>query len=125
MIRCGRRRYDAAPKGIAPVRAEEGETRMTEVGWFVYIVECADDTLYAGVTTDAAARVAKHNDGSGAKYTRTRRPVELVYVEPASDRGAALAREHAIKKMSAADKRSLVASTSNGVKALVTPSLKR
>lgn len=82
---------------------------MTESTWFVYIVECADDTLYAGVATDTQARVAKHNAGDGAKYTRTRRPVELVYVEPASGRGAALAREHAIKKMSAAEKRSLIA----------------
>lgn len=82
---------------------------MTERDWFVYIVRCADDTLYAGVATDAEARVAKHNDGSGAKYTRTRRPVELVYVEPASGRGAALAREHEIKRMSAAGKRSLIA----------------
>ncbi len=96
-----------------------------ERDWFVYIVECADATLYAGVTTDAQARVAKHNDGSGAKYTRTRRPVELVYVEPASDRGAALAREHEIKRMSSAEKRSLVASASSRVKALVTPPSKR
>jgi putative endonuclease len=82
---------------------------MTESSWFVYIVECADDTLYAGVATNTEARVAKHNAGEGAKYTRTRRPVELVYVERASGRGAALAREHEIKKMSAAEKRSLIA----------------
>lgn len=76
--------------------------------WFVYIVECADGTLYAGVAKNAEARVAKHNDGSGAKYTRTRRPVELVYLEPALDRGAALKREHAIKRMSAGEKWQLV-----------------
>ena len=76
--------------------------------WFVYVVECADGTLYAGVAKNAEARVAKHNDGSGAKYTRTRRPVELVYLEPASDRGAALKREHQIKRMSAGEKRQLV-----------------
>jgi len=76
--------------------------------WFVYIVECADGTLYAGVAKNAEARVAKHNDGSGAKYTRTRRPVELVYLEPASDRGTALKREHQIKRMSAGEKRQLV-----------------
>ncbi len=80
-----------------------------ERDWFVYIVRCADDTLYAGVATDAQARVAKHNEGLGAKYTRTRRPVELVYVESANDRSAALVREHAIKRMSAAEKRSLIA----------------
>ncbi len=76
--------------------------------WVVYLVRCADDTLYAGVATDVDARVAKHNDGSGAKYTRTRRPVELVYVEPAADRSAALVREHAIKKMNADEKRRLI-----------------
>ncbi|HEU4929034.1 MAG TPA: GIY-YIG nuclease family protein [Candidatus Krumholzibacteria bacterium] len=76
--------------------------------WFVYIVECADGTLYAGVARNAEARVAKHNDGSGAKYTRTRRPVELVYVEPVTDRGTALKREHEIKRMSAGEKRRLV-----------------
>jgi putative endonuclease len=82
---------------------------MSERDWIVYIVECADATLYAGVTTDAEARVAKHNEGLGAKYTRTRRPVELVYVESAADRSAAQKREHEIKRMSAAEKRALVA----------------
>lgn len=81
----------------------------TESEWFVYILSCADDTLYAGVTTDAEARLAKHNEGIGAKYTRTRRPVELVYLESASDRSAALKREHAIKRMSADEKRRLIA----------------
>ena len=75
--------------------------------WFVYIVECADGTLYAGVAKNAEARVAKHNDGSGAKYTKTRRPVELVYVEAASDHGAALRREHEIKRMTVREKRRL------------------
>lgn len=80
--------------------------------WFVYIVECADGTLYAGVAKNAEARVAKHNDGLGAKYTKTRRPVELVYVEPASDRGAALRREHEIKRMTVREKRRLFGRTS-------------
>lgn len=80
--------------------------------WFVYILACADHTLYAGVTTDAEARVAKHNAGLGAKYTRTRRPVELVFLEPAGDRSAALKREHAIKRMSADEKRELIRSGS-------------
>lgn len=93
---------------------------VSERDWVVYIIECADDTLYAGVTTDAAARVAKHNQGLGAKYTRTRRPVELVYIESAADRGAAQKREHEIKHMSAAEKRLLIAG-----KALATPPSKR
>ena len=89
-----------------------GRTSATSTAageWFVYIVACSDGTLYAGVTTDANARVARHNAGAGAKYTRTRRPVELVYLEPANGRGAALTREHEIKRMSADAKRRLVA----------------
>jgi putative endonuclease len=85
-----------------------------EGGWFVYMVACADGTLYAGVTKDAEARVAKHNEGLGARYTRTRRPVELVYLEPAADRGAALKREHQIKGMSAEEKRRLLEAGSLG-----------
>lgn len=81
---------------------------MTESPWVVYLVECSDESLYAGITTDVEARVAKHNQGSGAKYTRTRRPVALVYAEQAVDRGAALKREHEIKRMSAAEKRRLI-----------------
>jgi len=76
--------------------------------WFVYVVRCSDKTLYTGVTTDAGRRVDEHNDGRGARYTRSRAPVELVYLEKAADRGAALKREHEIKSMSAFEKRLLV-----------------
>lgn len=75
--------------------------------WYVYILQCADRTLYTGVTTDITARVVTHNAGKGAKYTRGRLPAVLVYQEKASDRGAALRREHAIKKMRAEEKRQL------------------
>jgi putative endonuclease len=75
----------------------------------VYILRCADRTLYTGVTTDTDKRLADHNAGRGARYTRVRRPVHLVYVEPATDRGAALRRESEIKRMRATDKRRLVA----------------
>lgn len=78
-------------------------------GWFVYIVRCADRSLYTGVTTEPERRVAEHNDGRGARYTRSRGPVTLVYVEEAEDRGAALRREHEIKRMPAAGKRRLFA----------------
>ena len=77
-------------------------------GWFVYIVECSDNTLYTGVATDLEARLAEHNAGRGAKYTRARLPVALVHREKAKDRSAALRREHAIKRMRAAGKRSLI-----------------
>ncbi|HEX5131290.1 MAG TPA: GIY-YIG nuclease family protein [Candidatus Krumholzibacteria bacterium] len=76
--------------------------------WFVYILRCADRTLYTGVTTDAEKRLSDHNSGRGARYTRARLPVCLVYLEPAEDRSAALRRESEIKRMRAADKRRLV-----------------
>lgn len=69
--------------------------------WQVYIVRCADGTLYTGVSTDVARRVAEHNGCGkpGARYTRARRPVTLVYQEAAADRSAAAKREYAIKHM--------------------------
>lgn len=77
--------------------------------WYVYIVRCADRTLYTGVAKDLAGRVAAHNEGRGAKYTRARRPVRLVYSEEAADRAAAQRREHAIKSLTRAAKRALFA----------------
>ena len=72
-------------------------------------MRCADRTLYTGVAKDLAARISAHNDGSGAKYTRSRVPVKLVYRERAADHGAALKRELAIKRLSRAAKQALVA----------------
>lgn len=76
---------------------------------WVYVVRCADDTLYTGYTTDVDRRVDEHNAGTGAKYTRGRRPVELVHAEGYESRSAALRREHAIKTLDPAAKRALVA----------------
>lgn len=76
--------------------------------WYVYIIECIDQSLYTGVARDLEARVTQHNTGAGAKYTRGRRPVRLVYSERAADRSAAQQREHAIKRLSAAAKRALI-----------------
>ncbi len=76
--------------------------------WFVYLVRCKDRTLYTGVTTDVKRRVEEHNDGRGARYTRSRCPVTLVYRERAADRGAALRREYEIKRMTAERKLELV-----------------
>ena len=76
--------------------------------WHVYILRCADRSLYTGVATDVDARLATHNAGKGAKYTRGRLPVKLVYQEAAAGRGAALKREHAIKRMPVAAKRRLI-----------------
>lgn len=65
---------------------------------YVYMVRCADGTLYTGWTTDVARRVAEHNAGRGAAYTRQRGPVELVYCEALPNRSAALRREEEIKR---------------------------
>lgn len=72
--------------------------------WFVYVARCGDGTLYTGVTTDPSRREAAHNTGRGGAYTRTRRPVRLVHLEPAAGRGPALRRELAIKRLSRAEK---------------------
>ena len=76
--------------------------------WYVYILRCADETLYTGVATDLDARVSTHNAGKGAKYTRGRRPVVLVYQETAIDRAAAQRREAEIKRLGVELKRQLV-----------------
>jgi formylglycine-generating enzyme required for sulfatase activity len=78
--------------------------------WFVYIVRCRDGSLYTGVSTDVRARVDAHNDGRGARYTRARRPVTLVHVEPAAGRGAALSREARVKAMRRTAKLALITS---------------
>lgn len=76
--------------------------------WYVYMLLCADQSLYTGVATDVAARLSTHNAGKGAKYTRGRLPVKLVYQEAAAGRGAALQREIAIKRLPVAAKRRLI-----------------
>ena len=70
-------------------------------------MRCADRTLYTGVAKDLPARLRAHNSGGGAKYTRSRLPVKLVYSERARDRGTAQRREHAIKRLPRAAKRAL------------------
>lgn len=77
--------------------------------WFVYILRCADTSLYTGITTNLERRTREHNEGrAGAKYTKVRRPVELVYSEAAANRSDASRREAEIKRMSRADKLLLV-----------------
>lgn len=77
--------------------------------WFVYIVECSDNSYYTGVTTDVKRRLHEHNHTTkGAKYTRCRRPVTLVYHEKTDSRQNACKREYAIKKLKPAHKKTLV-----------------
>lgn len=76
---------------------------------YCYIVECADGTYYTGWAIDPEKRVKIHNQGRGAKYTRMRLPVKLVYVEEQPDRSTAMKRERAIKKMTRSQKQKLIA----------------
>lgn len=79
------------------------------MSFYVYILKCNDNTLYTGYTDDPARRTQVHNAGRGAKYTRSRLPVELVYQEELTDKSAALKREAAIKRLTRAQKLALIA----------------
>lgn len=76
--------------------------------YYVYILRCSDGTLYTGYSNDLERRVKVHNAGKGAKYTRSRLPVELIYWEECEDKSAALRREAAIKGLTRADKLKLI-----------------
>lgn len=78
------------------------------MSYYVYMLRCADGTLYTGYTDDPQRREQVHNSGKGAKYTRARLPVELVYREECPDKSAALRREYAIKQMTRAQKLKLI-----------------
>ena len=74
---------------------------------------CSDDTFYTGVTNDLEKRLIQHNQGKGAKYTRARLPVDVVYTERAPDRGKALKREYEIKQLSRGEKGALIATANS------------
>lgn len=76
--------------------------------WTVYMLRCADDSLYTGIAKDVTARLATHNAGKGAKYTRARLPVRLVWSESAEDRSTATKREIALKKLDRRKKLAMV-----------------
>ena len=84
------------------------KNNANEMSCYCYIVECADGTYYTGWAVDPQKRVAMHNKGRGARYTRTRGPVKLVYVEELPDRKSAMKRETAIKRMNRGMKMKLV-----------------
>ncbi|MGA6826919.1 GIY-YIG nuclease family protein [Nitrospira sp. NS4] len=81
--------------------------------WVVYILECKDKSLYTGITNDLERRLEEHNKGTGAKYTKTRRPSRLRYTEEHDSRSAALKREAAIKSLNRTDKLTLIAARSS------------
>ena len=79
------------------------------MGWQTYIIKCNDGSLYTGITTDLEKRIAAHNAGKGAKYTASRRPIQLLYREEAANRSEASKRENTIKKLNRNDKLALCA----------------
>ena len=80
------------------------------MSWVCYLLRCADDTLYCGITNDIEKRLAAHNAGTAARYTRARGPVEVVFAEDCADRSVASKREMAIKKLTRAEKLALIRS---------------
>jgi putative endonuclease len=77
--------------------------------WYVYVARCRDDTLYCGIARDVAARIAAHDAGTGARYTRGRGPLKVVLVRRCRDQSGALRLEHAIKQLSRTAKQALLA----------------
>src|SRR5690349_8410251 len=90
----------------------------TADSFFIYIVRCADGSLYVGHTSDVASRVKTHNDGKGAVWTACRRPVTLVYSETVASEGAAMRRERQIKRWTRAKKQALIRGDVQALKSL-------
>ena len=84
------------------------EVRALERKWFVYILNCADGTLYTGITNDIDRRIKAHNAGTASKYTRVRRPVSIVYSEEVETKGDALRRELQIKRLTRSEKMAII-----------------
>lgn len=78
------------------------------MSWKLYLLRCGDGTLYCGIALDVDARLAQHRAGKGAKYTRGRGPLELIYTEPCASKNDALKRERAVKRMTRAAKLALI-----------------
>jgi predicted GIY-YIG superfamily endonuclease len=92
----------------SPRQAQSDALPPTNDVWTVYVLRCADGSLYTGITNDPPRRCMQHNAGTASRYTRSRRPVVMVYQEMQSTRGSALRREAAIKALSRAEKEALV-----------------
>ena len=91
-------------------KSKNRKSKQIEEAWFLYILQCGDGTLYTGITKDIERRTKMHNDGKGASYTRTRRPVTLLYQEKCRSRTQALVRECEIKSFPREKKLALVSS---------------
>jgi predicted GIY-YIG superfamily endonuclease len=81
---------------------------VSQEQWVLYVLRCADGSLYTGITNNLHRRMEQHNRGQGAKYTRGRGPVELVYAEACADRSEASKREYVIKQLSLQKKQQLI-----------------
>ncbi|RZF28922.1 GIY-YIG nuclease family protein [Paraburkholderia sp. UYCP14C] len=79
------------------------------MAWFLYLLECSDGSVYTGIATDVAARFDKHVSGTGARYTRSRKPVRVLASFELADRSSASSAEYWVKRLTAADKRALAA----------------
>ena len=112
--------YACQPTARQAMLRSGGDGLDTESGYYVYILRCADRTLYTGWTTDLERRLTMHNAGRGAKYTRARRPVTLVYCESFNGKSAAMRRECAIKRMTRAQKCALIACGDEGQEGNIT-----
>lgn len=86
--------------------------KVDRIMYYVYILRCSDGSLYTGISNDPERRLEQHNAGKASKCTRVRRPVEMVFLEEAEDKAAALKREAAIKRLSRAEKDELIVSAS-------------
>ena len=90
-------------------RKKQGPSgRDEQTPWFLYILRCGDGTLYTGIATNVAERLAKHECGRGARYTRGRGPLELRAIRRCADKSRALRLEHAVKRLSRAEKEALL-----------------
>ena len=113
---------EAKAKEVAVVKLlTELKNKKSDATWFVYLMRCADNSLYTGITNDLPRRLEQHNAGTASRYTRSRLPVELVYHEPQESQSHALKRELAIKALSRQEKESLIRSTEQSALTMETP----
>ena len=99
----------------------ELKNKKSDATWFVYLMRCADNSLYTGITNDLPRRLEQHNAGTASRYTRSRLPVVLVYREPQENQSHALKRELAVKALSRQEKESLIKSTEQSAGMLEDP----
>ncbi len=93
------------------MKTNKSEVRLQSEAWVLYILECADQSLYTGITNRLSLRLEAHQKGTGAKYTRSRLPVKLVYTESCNDRSHASKREYAVKNLTRSQKQELIKAT--------------